>query len=123
MSEDLGIALAPRANTQPAAANGHAAAANDGRGSSFTGLSRGHRWALSLVETDPRRMILDFFAAGDERGPLGLLRSRGDELPPPSSPATPASLAASAAFSMAILEARRRTGSCCMCLQWKSSSR
>ena len=34
-------------------------------------------WARSIVWRDPRRQINDYFATGDERGPLGFLQSNG----------------------------------------------
>lgn len=42
--------------------------------------SRKRRVSQSLIASDPRRMIHDFFADGDERGPIGLLRTRGMEV-------------------------------------------
>lgn len=50
------------------------------QGSSFgrSRLSRKDAWVQSMLQADPRRRILDFFLPGDERGPLGLLRSLGE---------------------------------------------
>ena len=41
--------------------------------------SRRMTWSQSLVASDPRRQIFEFFRAGDQRGPLGLLRALGEE--------------------------------------------
>ena len=37
------------------------------------------RWSESLIQVDPRHQILEYFRPGDHRGPLGLLRARGEK--------------------------------------------
>ena len=34
-------------------------------------------WARSVIESDPRHQLADFFRPGDERGPLGYLKAKG----------------------------------------------
>lgn len=39
--------------------------------------TRALAWAQSFVESDPRRLILEYFRPGDSRGPRGLLKFKG----------------------------------------------